>query len=224
MALLAGLALPAARMIIDSFESGDSARSMISAALASARAIAAKERKYAGIRFQNEYERSDRDPQYMVFIIQDPNLDDSFTISRPFTVVDGFRAVKGLKPMKLPETVGVVELVGDIAEIDDDVKVMENTTFSVVFSPRGKLVIHDVQVLRENARDKVFNEAGSDAMFVDDYYGSDPAFHRERSQNSFIIYDRTIFGNLDVPGRFDYLRGLEVVYINPYMGTLISKD
>ena len=38
-ALLAGLALPGVRMVMESFESGDSAASMISSALASARAL-----------------------------------------------------------------------------------------------------------------------------------------------------------------------------------------
>ena len=55
VALLVGLGLPAIRAFHDSFESRSGARSMISAALASARAIAAKEQRYAGIRFQKAY-------------------------------------------------------------------------------------------------------------------------------------------------------------------------
>ncbi len=220
--LLVGLGLPAVRALLNSFESQSGGESIISAALASAHAIAAREQKYSGLRFQNSYHGNNKGSQYMVFIIQDPNLDDSLTISRPFKVAYGFRALKGLKPIKLPEMVGIMEFVRDITEIDNDDKVKDKTAFSVLFSPTGKLIIHDVQVLRKNPDDKIFNEINSDAMFTDDYYNG-PAFHREPSKNSFVIYDKTQFDKLGPAERLNYLRGLKVVYINPYTGTIINQ-
>ena len=52
IAALVVLGLPAVRTFVKSFESQGSTKAMISAALASARAVAAKEQHYAGIRFQ----------------------------------------------------------------------------------------------------------------------------------------------------------------------------
>ncbi len=219
IAMLVGLGLPAVRALIKSFETESGAKSVISAALSSARAIAAKEQHYAGIRFQNRDQQDNKGTQYMTFIIQDPNL-----YGPVYKAAYGFRVVQGIKPIKLPETVGVMEVVGLPEEIDDVSEVMDKTTFSVIFSPTGKLVIHDVQVLRRGPNDTVFNEPGSGAMFIDDYYNSDPSFHKESSRSSFIIFDRTHFDKLSPAERFDYLQGLEYIYINAYTGTIISQD
>jgi len=200
IALLVGLGLPAVRALIKSFETAGGARGVISAALSSARTIALKNQKYAGIRFQNRDQADGKGAQYMTFIIQDPNL-----YAGQYKAAYGFRAVQGIKPVKLPETVGVMEAVEG------------KTTFSVIFSATGKLVIHDVQVLRQGLNDSVFNESG--AMFTDDYYTG-----REPSQNSFRIYDKNHFDGLDAAGKFDYLNSLEVIYINPYTGAMISTD
>ena len=74
-ALMVGLTIPAANMLLNSFESESGAKSIISSALASARAIAAKEQRYAGIRFQKHYDPNNPDPlnesQYIIFIVQD---------------------------------------------------------------------------------------------------------------------------------------------------------
>ena len=50
--LLVALGIPAIRTVMHSFESESGARAMVSSALASARAIAARNQEYAGIRFQ----------------------------------------------------------------------------------------------------------------------------------------------------------------------------
>ena len=71
IALLVGFGVPAGRTFINSFETESGTRSMISAALASARAVAAREQKYAGIRFQKAYDPAGllKAPQYMIFIV-----------------------------------------------------------------------------------------------------------------------------------------------------------
>jgi Tfp pilus assembly protein FimT len=222
VAVFTVLGLPAIRAFIRSVESGSSARAMISAALSSGRAIAAREQHYAGIRFQNKYQQDGKGCQYMVFIVQDSNL---FDHNSGYQVVYGFRAVEGIEPIKLPDSVGVMEVVSGDSEINEDNEFTDKTTFSIIFSPSGKLVIHKVQVLRKNDYDTVFNTPSSlvNPMFEDDYDNA-PPFEREPSKNSFIIYDRTIFEKVDKDNRYvDYLKDLEVVYINPYTGTMIEK-
>jgi type II secretory pathway pseudopilin PulG len=247
VAVFTVLGLPAIRALIRSVESGSSARAMISAALSSGRAIAARQQRYAGVRFQYAYYKDDpnnsplKAPQYMIFIVQDPEI-----------MADGFRAVEGYEPIKLPDSVGVMDLrirtnlsdaddsddklVDDDSKINDPEELRDTTTFSIIFSPSGKLVIHDVRVRNRDGErdtsstksyDDVFNKraevnTGVGMFYQDDY--ADLGLGKEPSRNSFIIYDRDIFEKTDKGSRYtDYLRDLEVVYINPYTGTMINK-
>ncbi|UCF44062.1 MAG: hypothetical protein JSV99_03850, partial [Planctomycetota bacterium] len=154
VALLVVFGLPAVRAFIDSFESEAGARAMISAALASARAIAAREPHAVGIRFQKAYEPKGplEAAQYMIFIIHDqPNTD----------LARGFRAVEGIEPIKLPDSIGVMDLkvrksrsdpnepddeALQAGNLDDPNYIGDTTSFSVVFSPSGRLVVHEVRV------------------------------------------------------------------------------
>src|SRR4030042_3157712 len=108
VAMFAVLAVPAFRPFVRSVESEGGANAMISASLSSARAIAAREQRYAGIRFQNKYQPDGKGCQYMIFIVhEEPSKMSNLTI--------GFRAVEGIKPIKLPDSVGVMDLkVGDV--------------------------------------------------------------------------------------------------------------
>jgi len=258
MSLLIALGLPVMRMIRESFESNTGGKSMISAALSSARAIAAKEQHYAGIRFQRDSDGN----QYMIFIIHDFEK----TGLNP-----GFRAVQNLKPTKLPESMGVMDLrvrinhgtnwtdAEDIldeplnaAYLDDtnpqnlgpDQKnrhITDTSSFSIVFSPNGKLVIHNVRVRNRDgiyqpdngtankvSMDSIFNSPGNITThavgkFIQDDY-AELGLGAESSRNSFVIYDKIRFDKLDAIERFNYLSSLEPVYINPYTGTIISTD
>ncbi len=274
MALLAGIALPAARMVIGSFESGDGARSMISAALASARALAAAKNSYVGIRFQKAYNPDATDPlnpltapQYMIFIVHDS--EDPRRAPDGTDLANGFRAVEGCKPIKLPDSIGVMDLmivlrpvsidrwgnevfdeftenaVDSDIEIDSPDELRDATTFSVVFSPSGKLLIQEVRVRNrlgvpdppthaaEVVRDDVFNikprvDTGWAMFYQDDESRRVMGFGPEYSRNRFIIYDRDKFARAYKAGRAwsDYLAALtaETIYLNPYTGTIISKD
>jgi hypothetical protein len=240
ISLLVGLGLPAVRAFFNSFESQGGGKTMISAALSSARAIAAKEQRYAGIRFQQDLAGN----QYMVFIVHDFER----TGLNP-----GFRAVEGLKPIKLPDSVGVMDLryrtnpdpiySGD-APIDDDTKIDEprelrdTTTFSIVFSPSGKLIMRVVRVRNKHgypdtaantfiSNDDVFNkkvqvDTGIGMFYQDDY--AELGLGAELGRNRFVIYDKTQFDKLNAIGRFNYLNSLELNYINPYTGTIISAN
>lgn len=251
-ALMVGLTVPAANMLFNSYESESGAKSMINAAMASARAIAAKEQRYAGIRFQKRYDLNAADPaaasQYMVFIIQDPEI-----------MAFGFRAVDGIQPVKLPDSIGVMDFayrtdtipVGD-GTVDSDTELAsfnilrDTTTFSIIFSPSGKLVIHEVQTRNRDgftatsntqySDDDIFNrisqiEAGFGMFLQDDYfaaYTGSPVTNLglgpEPSRNSFYIYETNKLRQVSYDSRWtDYLSSLSAVHINPYTGTIINE-
>jgi type II secretory pathway pseudopilin PulG len=242
IAVFTVLGLPAIRAFIRSVESEGGAKAMISGALSTARAMAAQKQHYVGVRFQNKYQPDGKGCQYMIFIVhEEPSKMGGLTI--------GFRAVEGIKPIKLPDSVGVMDLklgstnqiVDSDGRINEDWEVTDTTTFSIIFSPSGKLVIHDVRVRNRDgktegtetatvSKDDIFNtktkmENGI-GMFVQDDYPSD-GFDKESSRNSFIIYDKTVFEKPNPNSRYSYyledLAKKEVVYINPYTGTMINK-
>ena len=260
--LLAAIGVPAIRAFFRSFETEAGTKNMISAAFASARAMAAAKQQYVGIRFQKAYNLNAPDPldpltapQYMIFIVHDPASEPDGT-----GLANGFRALEGLKPVKLPDSVGVMDLtivqrrivanqiqfteflVDTDAEIDVPEELRDTTTFSVIFSPSGKLVIHEVRVRNRNGRidtsspqstDDIFNTekqitnptAPCGMFYQDDYLtmGLGP----EYSRNSFIIYDTKEFTQAYKRGQAfsGYLYRLvpQAIYINPYTGTIISQ-
>ncbi len=257
VALLTAFAIPVMHTFFDSLGSAGSVKGMISAALASARAIAAKEQRYVGVRFQRDLEGH----QYMVFVIQDSDIGAYF-----------FRAVEGIQPVKLPDNIGVMDLTivtdrrtGTLnyneirlddpfltaaqrnIYIDEDFELTDITAFSIIFSPTGKMVIHEIRIrnrdgerdtlanINNNSYDDVFNKKlvvdDDNAMFYqDDYYlgyDSNPelGLGPELSRRSFVIYDKVQFGKVDPNRRWtDYLRTLDIIYINPYTGTIVSAD
>ncbi|HEW79757.1 MAG TPA: hypothetical protein ENH34_07335 [Phycisphaerales bacterium] len=220
VALLTSMGLPAIRTFFDSMATSGGTRAMISASLASARAIAAKEQRYAGVRFQEDLNGH----QYMIFIVNDAQIR-----------ANGFRAVEGLQPIKLPETIGVMDLnLGSTNQvinadnlINENWELTDTTTFSIIFSPSGKLVIHDVRTINKDgqtndtSKDDIFNTVtnvvNEIAIFVQDA-------DKEPSRNRFVIYDKVQFDKINADGRWtDYLSALEVIYINPYTGTMVNR-
>jgi len=249
IAVLAVLAAPATKLLFESFETEGGVRAMIGSALASARAIAAKEHKYAGIRFQKVY-----DPagplgagQYIVFIVHDYDLTG---------LANGFRAVEGVEPIKLPDSFGVMDetlirqrrTTDPTWELSTNPELTDLTTFSIVFSPSGHLVIHYVRVRNrdampkwvspditlDNSNDDIFNTVARvtdpvnpRGMFLqDDYIAMGLA--EELSRSRFIVYDREKFNQAFLAGqaysRYLYRLITDAVYINPYTGTLVSGD
>jgi prepilin-type N-terminal cleavage/methylation domain-containing protein len=259
VSLLAVLSTPSIRAYFNALGSPAEVKGAISAAFASARAIAAKEQHYAGVRFQQDSSGK----QYMIFIIQDPAIGATF-----------FRTVEGQKPVKLPDNIGVMDftvVTGRSAQYPDspakqerlddstlsdnykdglinNVGLTDVTTFSIIFSPAGKLVIHGVCVRNRNGEqdtpanaantsdDDVFNKKGDvdngiGMFYQDDYWGNgtnpDLGLGPEPSRSNFVIYDKTEFGKVNINSRWtDYLSRLasEVVYINPYTGTIIQGN
>jgi len=265
VAILVSLSAPAVRTFFDSLGSGDSTKAMISASLSAARAIAAKEQRYAGIRFQKAWHPLGPlyGRQYMIFIINDFERTG---------LASGFRAVEGIKPIKLPEDIGVMDFtivtdrdLGTITNysevrlddpllanrddwINEDSELTDTTTFSIIFSPSGKMVIHGVRIRNrdgmprwplflDNSNDDVFNTItritdplNPAGMFVQDDYW-DPnnlGLGPELSRSGFVIYEKGKFQqalNRGLPYS-DYLWQLvpQAIYINPYTGRMISTD
>ena len=246
VALLAVLAMPAIRALIGSFETSGGAKCMISAALSTARGIAAKEQHYAGVRFQKAYNPDDPNnplsaPQYMIFIVHDAQMPSSDS------PVNGFRAVDNLQPIKLPESIGVMDLRYDPGSgdgtVDDNVEagnqnvIRDTTSFSIVFSPSGKLIIHDVYVINRDGKktsntckddifNTLFNVTNGIGSFIQDKEFT--GLRQEPSRNRFIIYETEKFRQAyDVRRAWtDYLSRAAVegmICINPYTGTIINK-
>ena len=177
IALLVGFGLPAVRSLLHSFESESGTRGAISAALSAARAMAIKHQRYAGVRFQKRC--TSKDPanplqgvaeaaQYMIFIInEEPKNMEGLTI--------GFRAVEGREPMKLPDSVVVIDVtaIDDDTDIDEAVELNDATAFSVIFSPSGKLVVHDVRTRNRDGKPRPDNNTSDDTS-LDDVFNSVP--------------------------------------------------
>jgi prepilin-type N-terminal cleavage/methylation domain-containing protein len=258
ISMLVAFGLPALHLFIESFESNTGGKSMVSCALSCARAIAAKEQRYAGVRFQKDSAGN----QYMIFIVHD---------FEKTGLSPGFRAVEGMKPVKLPERLCMMSLFvrtnhgssstgaqnvdeEQLREIylDDNASVnlgpdqknkyiTDISTFSIIFSPSGKLVIRSVRVRNKDgvyqpnnnvankvSRDDVFNSPENITnygvgMFVQDDY-AEMGLGAELSRSDFVICDKMQFNKLDAQGRFNYLYSLESIYLNTYTGTIISSD
>ncbi len=218
MALLVGFAVPAVRSMMKSFQTEGGVRSMIDAALSSARAMAMSNQTYVGIRFEKLCTSDDpldplknvlNAPQYMIFIMHEE--------PKRIGLANGFRAVEGLAPIKLPDTMGVLDLTGitSDAAIDELSELSDATTFSIVFAPSGKLAVHEVRVRNRQgfyrpinspgslqiATDDVFNSVDNicvykQGMFIQDDYsrrnGADNVelgLGKEDSRTSFVIYE-----------------------------------
>ncbi len=253
LALLTGIGLPAIRSLQKSFETGSGVTATINATFSTARAIASKEQRYAGVRFQLDIQGN----QYMIFIIHDPEKTK---------LSSGFRALDGQKPMKLPDDFRVVDMLIQANETTGkplnsgtylqniDVKdytassnsgyLRDISCFSVIFSPAGRLVVHDVRVRNRDgifrpdngeSKDDVFNSLASIqnrniGMFIQDDYEA-YGYGKEVSANVFYIYDKNIFDNIGKTvtvaeagqQRYNYLKSLKPVFINQYTGTIVTN-
>jgi hypothetical protein len=263
VAVLLFLAVPAAKYLFNNMETPAGVRAMIGSALNSAKAIAAKEQRYAGIRFQHacykdaqgniQPEQSPlKMPQYMIFIEYQPPKQTGSNDQ------DTFTAVEGVEPIKLPENIGVMDLLltpkeGDMKAITDDTgistddQLLDTTTFSIVFSPSGKLVVRDVLTRNrdgltsgsaQKSEDDVINTWGQVENGYAMFWQDNDTFNglsliQEPSRRSFIIYDRGVLRSLPFdkryklangqPGYLEDLKNRKMVYINPYTGTFINR-
>lgn len=234
VALMIGLAIPAVKTFTNSTSSSAGAESMISAALSSARSIAAKNQKYAGIRFQRDKDGY----QYMIAIIHnyDPSAASGLNKS-----VDSFTAVKGLNPVKLPENILVFDTkdYNDVeinaSAVNDDDKLKDITSFTILFSPSGSLATRMVLVSPISANDSIFNSSATvEYMFEKSVNSSAKPYGKELSRNSLILCgNKADFLKLATGERWtDFFEDpanagkpdpAKTFYINPYTGSIISE-
>lgn len=250
VALMAFLGLPAIKTFFNSLGSPAGVKSMINAAMSTARAIAARDQKYAGIRFQQDIDGN----QYMIFIVNEEPANMGGLDS-------GFRVVQGLKPVKLPENLTVMDMeLGSASpatpisldgHLLNSEQLTDTTTFSIIFSPSGKLVVRNVRVRNRDGQrdtsanvlntsnDDVFNKKDSvddplrpGMFYQDDYIGDGSNVYpnlglgEERSRTSFKIYDVKEFEKAYRAGTpvSGYLVALPTVFINSYTGRTIKTD
>lgn len=237
VASLTGLAIPAIRMMQQSYNSTGT-ENMISAALSNARSIAMSRQRYAGVRFQKAYNPDYPDDplkqdQYMIFIMHHAGAMGN-------SIPTGYLAVPGYKPIKLPENIGVIDMtnIGTDGAINDPEELTNATAFSIIFSPSGKLVIRDLTIRNKDgvtsgtgSNDQVFNTlikikdpTNPTGMFVQDK-DTVAGLEKELSRKNFVIYERKTFaGYFDNGDAYSqYLKNLKPVYINIYTGTIIEK-
>jgi type II secretory pathway pseudopilin PulG len=260
IALMVAITIPAVNGFLRSFESENTVRMMVNAALSSARSMALSEQRDVGVRFQEDLDGN----QYMIFIVHDYQA----TGLRP-----GFRAVHGLKPIKLPDTIRVMDGLVRINHADTDsgaedensepirwehfddtdlantrdygegtsrhiernIYLMDTSTFSVVFSSRGHLIMREVRVRStdeyqpislDESDDDVFNSPVNiidheTGMFIQDDYAH-LGLGAEISRNNLVIYDRKRFQDMEFSSeRYNYINNLIPLFVSPYTGTLI---
>jgi prepilin-type N-terminal cleavage/methylation domain-containing protein len=242
VAAVVAISLPAINAMQKSFDS-TGAEGMISAALSTARTLAISRQKYVGVRFQASYDPANvlDEDQYMIFIV----------LNKDKAVWDcGFVAVEGYKPMKLPENVGVIDKLvrrssdrtstpkncggsyneDALAGLGNIFDIVDTSSFSIVFSPAGKLVIHEVRCRNKNnsGDDVVFNTYSNvtatspTGMFVEDNHDN-YGIGVEKSRNKLYIYDREKLRKMiDPADRWNYIKDLPTLNINPYTGGIIE--
>jgi prepilin-type N-terminal cleavage/methylation domain-containing protein len=250
MVILLAIATPVAKKLSESLQDSAGTRSLIDAALANARAIAIREGHYAGVRFQQD----SNGQFYLIFIVNEGTI-----------YANGFRVVEGKKPMKLPENVGVMgcrvqQNYNDNSPDDWDlatnpstadtclntnvsgVGMNDATTFSVVFSPSGKFVVHLVRVYNTGVNDTVFNSKTKVNTNIakfrqdgDNAVGDSDAlegYQQENSVSGFRIYDKRELAKaqavMPVPKPWTAvptgLSNSEMEFVNPYTGELVKKN
>jgi prepilin-type N-terminal cleavage/methylation domain-containing protein len=245
IAALAAIAIPAIKAMQKSYDS-TGAESMISTALSTARTIAISKGKYAGVRFQKIYDGNNvfAADQYMTFIVFD-NADEVTNW------VCGFVAVEGYKPMKLPSNTTVIDktiaykrLSGEkdcgedygedkvgSSELSSVAGFTDTSTFSIIFSPTGKLAKQDVRCrgrLNPKDKDQVFNskkniEDNGDGMFLEDTGNHALGIGAENSRKTFYILDKDKFNKMSDSQRWDYVKGIKPCTLNPYTGAIVNS-
>jgi hypothetical protein len=232
MVILLAISIPAAKKLSESLENSAGTRSIIDAAMSNARAIAIREGHYAGVRFQQDSAGG----QYLVLVIHDPNQTG---------LANGFCTVKGRKPIPLPQNVGLIAAGGNYSDTSLQSTIGKDglndaTTFSIVFSPSGKFVIHPVRIRNKDGKtndtstDRVFNTqqnvTDGKAMFLQDDYPT-KGYDEENSVSGFRIYNKRELAKAQaikptpkpwtaVPTG---LSNLDTEFVNPYTGELVKK-
>lgn len=227
------LGVPSVKALLRSLETEAGTRSMINAALSSARAIALKEQRYAGLRFQKLYDDDLLEAdQYMIFVL-DAQVYDKANLERR-----DFFAVEGQQPIKVPESTLILDIsdIGSDADFGAPATLIDISTFSIIFTPSGHLIASEIRArnrdneLTDVSSDDIFNTKANvlsgRAMFCQDDYPEE-GYWQEVSRTSVLICDAERFTTAYRAGTpwSTYLRDLMDTrrFVNRYTGRLIGE-
>ena len=236
-AVLLAIGAPAAKRLTESMQNTAGTQGLIAAALSNARAIAVREGKYAGVRFQ----RAADGRTYMVFIINDPVVGPHV----PGNL--GCMAMQGRKPIALPENAGVIDgfiklnygdgvytddkAIASELDINSPQKWTDTNTFSILFSPAGKVIQHTLRVRSVSPNDSVFNTpenvtapVNPIGILIQDGYPDRGLDDLEMSRTTFFIYNKKELEAVNPAQRWSaYLSRIKPTMVSPYTGELIGN-
>jgi prepilin-type N-terminal cleavage/methylation domain-containing protein len=249
IATLVGFGAPAVRALLKSFQSGNATRAMVQSTLDTARTLAMANQRFIGVRFQKAYDwtlPADQQAtgQYMIFVAHTP-LPTEIGYAREF------HALVGHKPIPLPSQYLVTDLMitpgsgnpGDPIGADADVNEVDMTTFTVLFSPAGKVAIEKVRVRGVGGKqggnqrvsdDRVFNTPEAiqasklpPPVFLMDDNGA--GRYEEFSRDRLYILERSRLEEALAQGNpWEGFLQNEVatrpIYVSPYSGQLIETQ
>lgn len=150
IAIMISLVMPAGSSMIQSHRMS-SAKNLIKTALAQAQAYATKERKYAGLRFQQDGDGR----QYMI-LVESKNITiidgSNYGAWNNYQLMNLYTPVDNVLPMALPVGIAALPTFSDPIEIDwngdvllDPDELAEATTFCILFGPSGQLIMKPAQ-------------------------------------------------------------------------------
>jgi len=225
--IMLGLTMPSFNSMMQS-QRAASAKTLIRTALTQAQIYASSQQKYAGLRFQ-----SDADGRPYIILIE--NTHDNT-----------YAPIPNVRPVALPEGIGLIsasidllapasrDLYLDTSE-NDPICLLGATTFTIIFSPTGQLVIKTPVVHPRNDLDQTMNieavvDAGGARFYCDGWYkGIAPikGYYclSEDSTFGLYIYEKEPMLAVDPDARYtEYVSRLKPVLINTYTGKLIEWD
>ena len=243
--VVGAVVLPVSRALNEALRGAANTQAIVSTVLQNARAIAIRDGKYAGVRFQTD----NTGRQYGIYIDHvEQGISGS---SDSFTVY--YKAVEGRKPIPLPEGMALTDMVvgsfnspiyndrtfRNLEETDilNEAAMTDTTSFSVIFDSKGRLAKVVCRMRNRQGKylpndggsggdsnDKIFNsEVNVDlglAQFVQDDYGN-LGLGAELSRVQLKIFDKNKYNQIETAGeKFNYLDGLDWLNVNQYTGKL----
>jgi Tfp pilus assembly major pilin PilA len=212
--IIIAIAVPAFTYMRNSYEYSCNLPA-IDSLLSSARAIAAKEGKYAGVRFQ--LDKSGK--QVAVLIVQTSNREfvpERLKESKAIC----FLPAEGSRAAMLGESIGVAKPSVTSGSFDSN-----STRCTVLFLPQGKLCCSkDVLLLERDLNDTTDDDALDQILGPKGFLVPDE--NADTSLTGVVLYDRKKLKELQAtPGTQDevhYLSTLKQNFINVYSGVLIQ--
>jgi len=229
--ILLGLTMPSFNSMMKS-QQITSTKTLIRTALTQAQVYASSNQKYAGLRFQ-----SDTKGRPHIILIE--NTHDTT-----------YAPIPNARPVALPEGIGLISASIDILapanrdlylddSNNDQYCLLGATTFTIIFSPTGQLVIKTPIVHPRNDFDQTMNvaavvEAGGARFYCDGWYTDSfgnpphaPVYYclSEDSTMGLYIYEKEPMQEANSNLRYtEYVSLLQPLLINTYTGKLIELD